>query len=121
MSQDSLFATEVHGGRHDELTGLLNCRAYEERLPVEIARANRYAWPLSLCLLDLDGFKRINDTLGHPAGDRALQQVAALIDESPHRRQLPHRRQRVRAVDAENLPRGRRRGQRPCRPARDGG
>jgi diguanylate cyclase (GGDEF)-like protein len=82
MSHASLFAAEVHGGRHDALTGLLNRRAYEERLPVEIARANRYAWPLSLCLLDLDGFKRLNDTLGHPAGDRALQQVAALIDES---------------------------------------
>jgi diguanylate cyclase (GGDEF)-like protein len=82
MSHASLFADEVHGGRHDSLTGLLNRRAYEERLPVEIARANRYAWPLSLCLLDLDGFKQINDTLGHPAGDRALQQVAALIDES---------------------------------------
>jgi diguanylate cyclase (GGDEF)-like protein len=82
MSHASLFAAEVHGGTHDSLTGLLNRRAYEERLPVEIARANRYAWPLSLCLLDLDGFKKLNDTLGHPAGDRALQQVAALIDES---------------------------------------
>jgi diguanylate cyclase (GGDEF)-like protein len=82
MSHASLFAAEVHGGRHDALTGLLNRRAYEERLPVEIARANRFGRPLSLCLLDLDGFKKINDTLGHPSGDRALQQVAALIDES---------------------------------------
>jgi diguanylate cyclase (GGDEF)-like protein len=82
MSHASLFAAEVHGGRHDALTGLLNRRAYEERLPVEIARASRYAWPLSLCLLDLDGFKQLNDTLGHPAGDMALQQVAALLDES---------------------------------------
>ncbi|HEU4945346.1 MAG TPA: sensor domain-containing diguanylate cyclase [Solirubrobacterales bacterium] len=82
MSHASLFAAEVHGGRHDALTGLLNRRAYEERLPVEIARASRYAWPLSLCLLDLDGFKKLNDTLGHPAGDLALRQVAALLDES---------------------------------------
>lgn len=82
MSHASLFAAEVHGSRHDALTGLLNRRAYEERLPVEIARANRFGWPLSLCLLDLDGFKKLNDTLGHPSGDRALQQVAALIDES---------------------------------------
>jgi diguanylate cyclase (GGDEF)-like protein len=82
LSHASLYAAEVHGGRHDALTGLLNRRAYEERLPVEIARANRFGWPLSLCLLDLDGFKQLNDTLGHPAGDRALQQVAALIDES---------------------------------------
>lgn len=82
MSHASLFAAEVHGGRHDALTGLPNRRAYEERLPVEIARANRFGWPLSLCLLDLNGFKKLNDTLGHPSGDRALQQVAALIDES---------------------------------------
>lgn len=82
MSHASLFAAEVHGGRHDALTGLLNRRAYEERLPVEIARASRYAWPLSLCLLDLNGFKKINDTLGHPAGDQALRQIAALLDES---------------------------------------
>jgi diguanylate cyclase (GGDEF)-like protein len=82
LSHASLFAAEVHDGRHDALTRLLNRRAYEERLPVEIARANRFGWPLSLCLLDLDGFKKLNDTLGHPSGDRALQQVAALIDES---------------------------------------
>jgi diguanylate cyclase (GGDEF)-like protein len=82
MSHAQLFAAEVHGSRHDALTGLLNRRAYEERLPVEISRANRFGWPLSLCLIDLDGFKQLNDTLGHPSGDRALQQVAALIDES---------------------------------------
>jgi diguanylate cyclase (GGDEF)-like protein len=82
MSHASLFAAEVHDSRHDALTGLPNRRAYEERLAVEVARASRYAWPLSLCLIDLDRFKAINDTLGHPAGDRALQQVAALIDES---------------------------------------
>jgi diguanylate cyclase (GGDEF)-like protein len=84
MSHASLFAAEAHVGRHDALTGLLNRRAYEERLPVEISRASRFGRPLSLCLFDLDGFKKINDTLGHPAGDRALQQVAALIDESRH-------------------------------------
>jgi diguanylate cyclase (GGDEF)-like protein len=82
MSHANLLAAEVHGGRHDALTGLLNRRAYEERLPVEVARATRYDWPLSLCLLDLDGFKQVNDSLGHPAGDRVLQRVAALIDES---------------------------------------
>jgi diguanylate cyclase len=82
MSHASLFAAELHGGRHDALTGLLNRRAYEERLPIEVARAGRYGWPLSLCLLDLDGFKAVNDTLGHPAGDEVLRRVAALIDES---------------------------------------
>jgi diguanylate cyclase (GGDEF)-like protein len=82
MSHANLLAAEAHWGRHDALTGLLNRRAYEERLPVEVARASRYGWPLTLCLLDLDGFKQVNDSLGHPAGDRVLQRVAALIDES---------------------------------------
>jgi diguanylate cyclase (GGDEF)-like protein len=82
MSHASLFTAEVHENRHDPLTGLLNRRAYEERLPVEISRASRYGWPLSLCLIDLDGFKAVNDTLGHPAGDEVLRRVAALIDES---------------------------------------
>jgi diguanylate cyclase (GGDEF)-like protein len=82
MSHASLFTAEMHESRHDPLTGLLNRRAYEERLPVEISRASRYGWPLSLCLIDLDGFKAVNDTLGHPAGDEVLRRVAALIDES---------------------------------------
>ncbi len=82
MTHASLFAVEVHGGRHDALTGLLNRRAYEERLPVEVARASRFAWPLTLCLLDLDGFKAVNEAFGHPAGDEVLRRVAALIDES---------------------------------------
>jgi diguanylate cyclase (GGDEF)-like protein len=82
VSHAKSLTAEVHGGHRDALTGLPNRRAYEERLPVEIARANRFGWPLSLCLLNLNGFKKINDTLGHPSGDRALQQVAALIDES---------------------------------------
>lgn len=82
MSHASLFAAKVHGSRHDALTGLLNRRAYEERLPVEVARSTRHAWPLSLCLLDLDGFKAVNDSLGHPAGDEILRRVAALLDES---------------------------------------
>ena len=109
MSHAKLFAAEVHGGRHDALTGLLNRRAYEERLPVEIARASRFGWPLSLCLLDLDGFKKLNDTLGHPcrgqgpaAGRRADRRVEA------RRRRLPHRRRRVRDPDAGNRTRGRR-------------
>jgi len=82
MSHATLLAVEVHGGRHDALTGLPNRRAYEERLAVEVSRASRYDWPLTLCLIDLDGFKAVNDGLGHPAGDKVLCRVAAVIDES---------------------------------------
>ncbi len=58
--------------REDELTGIANRRAFTERLAGEVGRARRYAGPLSLVLIDLDRFKRVNDTLGHQVGDAVL-------------------------------------------------
>jgi len=66
--------------RLDALTGIGNRRAYEERLAAAVAHAARYDEPLSLVLLDLDGFKHVNDTYGHPAGDAELQGVARLLE-----------------------------------------
>jgi len=60
----------------DPLTGLHNRRHLQEALTVEVARARRSGAPLSLVVLDLDYFKRINDTYGHDAGDAALVQTA---------------------------------------------
>ncbi len=82
MSHASLYEVESHDNRHDALTALPNRRAFEERLPVELARATRFGRPLSLCLLDLDGFKGVNDRLGHPAGDEVLRAVARILEES---------------------------------------
>jgi diguanylate cyclase (GGDEF)-like protein len=62
--------------RTDPLTGLYNRRYFEERLQEEFARARRYRAPLSLAMLDVDFFKRINDTYGHPFGDEVLRAVA---------------------------------------------
>jgi diguanylate cyclase (GGDEF)-like protein/putative nucleotidyltransferase with HDIG domain len=60
----------------DPLTGLANHRAFQERLADEVARARRYGFPLSLVLLDLDHFKRVNDAHGHQAGDAVLAEAA---------------------------------------------
>lgn len=63
----------------DVVTGCYNRRAFEEHLKVELVRARRYERPISLILLDLDDFKRINDELGHSIGDHALQRVSEVL------------------------------------------
>jgi diguanylate cyclase (GGDEF)-like protein len=63
----------------DSLTGALNRGAFEQRLNAELARAQRAATRVSLVVLDVDHFKRINDTDGHAAGDEALRAVGAAV------------------------------------------
>jgi diguanylate cyclase (GGDEF)-like protein len=63
----------------DPLTGCLNHGAMRERLSEEIARARRQATPLAVTILDLDDFKRVNDTYGHPTGDTLLRHVAEAL------------------------------------------
>jgi diguanylate cyclase (GGDEF)-like protein len=63
----------------DELTGLANRRHLDQRLGEEIVRAQRYAKPLSLLILDIDHFKAINDGYGHKAGDEALRALAQVL------------------------------------------
>jgi len=63
----------------DELTGLANRRSFMRSLEIEIERARRSARPLVMAILDIDHFKRVNDSYGHPAGDEVLQNVAATI------------------------------------------
>ena len=66
----------------DGLTGLLNHRTFHERCDQEFRTARRYRSPLSLLMLDVDHFKRFNDTFGHPTGDRVLQLVAQRLHEN---------------------------------------
>jgi diguanylate cyclase (GGDEF)-like protein len=63
----------------DELTGLFNRRALEERLEAEISRSYRHQIKTSVVLIDVDRFKLINDTLGHAAGDRYLALVGQVL------------------------------------------
>jgi diguanylate cyclase (GGDEF)-like protein len=66
----------------DALTGLLNRRAFDAQLEEELGRAQRYGHPLSLLVMDLRGFKGINDRLGHAKGDEALVRVAEALGRS---------------------------------------
>jgi len=75
----------------DPLTELPNRRALDERLHQEWARLVRHGGHLALILADLDRFKKINDTFGHPAGDEALRQVARLLASGCRESDMPVR------------------------------
>lgn len=72
----------------DELTGLSNRRAFDDALVSEVERAKRFGGTLGLVLIDLDDFKTINDTHGHPQGDVVLREVARVLRESS--REIDH-------------------------------
>jgi len=63
----------------DALTGLYNYGYFKEALHYEVEKSRRYKTPLSLLFLDIDDFKRVNDTLGHLKGDKIMRQVAAIL------------------------------------------
>ena len=66
----------------DSLTGLLNRRYFQERMSEEIERSRRHHLPLSLIMLDVDDFKRVNDSLGHLIGDEVLKATARCLRNS---------------------------------------
>jgi diguanylate cyclase (GGDEF)-like protein len=66
----------------DELTGLFNHRRFQEVMSVEVERARRYGHELGLIMLDIDNFKKINDTYGHLQGDMVLREVAHVLRQS---------------------------------------
>ncbi len=83
--------TLQHLASHDPLTGLPNRRELEERLSAAFAAARRHGHALAVCLLDLDGFKQVNDRLGHAAGDRVLAHVAKTLRETLRAEDVPGR------------------------------
>ena len=71
--------------RQDPLTGLLNHQAFTQALEDEVVRATRYEHGLVLVFFDVDRFKEVNDTLGHPEGDRVLRAVAEMVEATLRR------------------------------------
>lgn len=69
----------------DNLTGIANRRAFDEALSIEWRRARRHSNPVAVLMCDVDYFKLYNDTFGHSAGDKCLQQVAATISRHSER------------------------------------
>ena len=68
--------------RHDQLTGVLNRRGLEETFTKEAARATRHDTTLCVALIDIDNFKKLNDTMGHATGDEALIHLASICRET---------------------------------------
>lgn len=64
---------------HDPLTDLDNRRAFTAKMEGELVRAERFAWPITMLILDLDNFKKLNDEHGHRIGDEVLKEVAKLL------------------------------------------
>jgi diguanylate cyclase (GGDEF)-like protein len=79
MAHAGSFEAIQSESRVDSLTGLANRRAYDETLGRETSRAVRYGSELSLILFDLDGFKAVNDTYGHPRVDAVLAEVGRIL------------------------------------------
>ena len=96
LQQQLAKVEELHGllreqAIRDPLTGLFNRRYLEESLERELARALREGYPVSVVLADIDHFKKLNDTYGHPAGDEVLRKLAQLLKEQARASDIPCR------------------------------
>lgn len=96
-SQDSIkaikesLASAREEGLRDALTGLRNRRHFDRTLSKEIDRAQETGSPLTICMLDIDHFKRVNDDFGHPTGDSVLRLVGGMLSENLKGRDIPVR------------------------------
>jgi diguanylate cyclase (GGDEF)-like protein len=79
MLSSELVAIVEAQSLHDHVSGALNRRGIDQRLALELVRAERNGYQLAIALIDIDHFKQINDTAGHAAGDAALRQIVEVI------------------------------------------
>ncbi len=91
LAQLLTFTGARHDSRHDPLTKLPNRRAFEERLAEETHRYTRYGHPVALVMLDIDHFKKINDSYGHDAGDEVLATLGRILQGALRETDLPAR------------------------------
>jgi diguanylate cyclase (GGDEF)-like protein len=82
LDNAALFNDVHQNALRDGLTGLLTHRAFQDRLESAVLEASRYGKPVSLIMADIDRFKLVNDTHGHPAGDAVLQGFAHVLDRN---------------------------------------
>jgi len=69
----------THLQGQDPLTGLANRRGFDQVMGLEVERTGRFKIPLTLCVMDLDNFKAVNDTYGHPCGDTVLKTISSIL------------------------------------------
>jgi diguanylate cyclase (GGDEF)-like protein len=81
LMNNQLFNQTVELSKIDEMTQLYNYRVFKETLDIEISRSSRYEHKFSLMMLDIDDFKKVNDTYGHQQGDLVLQELAKIMKE----------------------------------------
>src|SRR6185436_5991093 len=77
--RSAIYRRQISAGATDEMTGCASLDALDRRLRDEFERARRYSLRFSLVLVDIDHLREINDRLGHPAGDRVLGEVGAIL------------------------------------------
>ena len=82
LDNAKLFSDVEQNAMRDGLTGLLTHRAFQDKLEAAVLEASRYGKPISLVMADIDHFKSVNDTHGHPAGDAVLQGFAHVLDRN---------------------------------------
>ena len=82
LSRARLYQEKEQLASRDGLTGVENHRTFQERFLGEILRAQRYDHQLAVLMMDIDFFKKVNDTYGHPVGDQVLKEVARIISQN---------------------------------------